>query len=244
MAGVLNHAPCGNLQKSIADSTVRSKRSAAFVAVMFVVISAQACGGPTTPCVDKEGRGNNFPLEIALNCAASGSNLRCAVQPFYGSYSYCPQPLPAVSWISSDTSVASVSADGYVTVVARGEVDITVTAASSYLAPKTWSAVVDPQQPPQQLYWLSGIVRENDGSDTRIPGVSVEILDSYNVGRASIPSNSFGYYRIDRVLINVTFTVRASKPGYIPSTTTYRLGGPNSVGGPPFLDFRLSRSTQ
>jgi hypothetical protein len=45
-----------------------------------------------------------------------------------------------------------------------------------------------------RLYFLSGLIREDDGSDTRIPGAAVEILDGYNSGRASAPSNQFGAY--------------------------------------------------
>src|SRR5262249_25950100 len=116
-------------------------------------------------------------------------------------------------------------------------IDITATAGDLQ---RTWSWLVDPQQAPQILYFLSGLVRENDGTDTRIPGATIEILDGYNAGRTSVPSNEFGYYQIERVLVGVTFTVRASKPGYLPSTTTFRLGGPNSVES-PFLPFRLSR---
>jgi len=159
-------------------------------------------------------------------------------------YVYCPEPLPPLVWTSSNLSVATVSPDGFVTVLARGEVDITVAARPSFLDPRTWSALVDPGQPPQVLYFLSGVIREDDGSDTRIPGVAVEILDGYSAGHGSAPSNEFGGYRIDRVMTNVTFTVRASKPGYIPSTTTYLVSGPTGTGGPPFLDFRLSRAAR
>ena len=144
--------------------------------------------------------------------------------------------------MSSNSAIATVSSAGFVSVLTRGEVDITAT--SGNLGPQVWSALVDPQQPPQVLYFLSGLVRENDGSDTRISGAAVEILDGYNAGRASVPSNQFGAYRIDRVLTNVTFTVRASKPGYVASATTYLVGGPNSNTGPPFLDFRLARAIQ
>jgi hypothetical protein len=221
-----------------------SSRSEVAIAMAVSLLSASACSSPTSACIDKEGRGNNAPMAITLTCTPVGSNAQCTAQPWYGFYAYCPEPLPPLVWTSSNSSVATVAPNGYVTVLARGEVDITVAAMTGYLAPQTWSALVDPRQPPQLLYFLSGIIRENDGSDTRIPGATVEILDGYNAGRGSAPSNQFGAYRIDRLLINVMFTVRASKAGYVPSTTTYVLGGPNSVTGSPFLDFRLSRATE
>ena len=218
-------------------------RTGAAIAALLLVLSGASCSSPTSPCIDEYGRGTNTPLAINLTCRPAGSNARCAATPFYGLYVYCPEPLPPLVWTSSDTSVATVSADGFVTVLARGEVDVTVAATSGFPGPQTWSALVDPTQPPQVLYFLSGLIRENDGSDTRISGATVEILDGYNVGRRSAPSNQFGHYEINRVLTNVTFTVRASKPGYLPSTTTSLVGGPTSTAGPPFLDFRLSRAT-
>jgi Bacterial Ig-like domain (group 2) len=223
-----------------------SSRTKAAIAAVLLVVSGSSCNGPTNPCIDQSGRGTNAPLGIIQTCTPVGPNVQCTAVPSYADYAYCPQPLPPLVWTSSNSSIATVSSDGFVKVLARGEVDITAAATSGYgyRSPQTWSALVDPGQPPQVLYFLSGIIRENDGSDTRIPGATVEILDGYNAGRTAAPSNQFGAYRIDRVLTNVTFTVRASKSGYVPSTTTYLVGGPTSIAGPPFLDFRLSRGTQ
>lgn len=211
---------------------------------VLLVVSGSSCSSPTSPCIDQYGRGTNTPFGINLTCTPVGSNAQCAARPVYGLYAYCPELLPSLVWTSSNSSVATVSPDGFVTVLARGEVDITVTATSSSLGPQTWSALVEPGQPPQVLYFLAGLIRENDGSDIRIPGAIVEILDGYNAGQASPPSNQFGFYKIDRLLTNATFTVRASKPGYVPSTTSYLVGGPTSTAGPPSLDFRLSRAPQ
>jgi hypothetical protein len=158
----------------------------------------------------------------------------------YANYTYCPEPLPPLVFSSSNTAVATVASNGYVTVLARGEVDVTVAPTSGYLEPQTSSWLVDPQQRPRLFYFVSGVIRENDGSAARIPNATVEILDGYSAGRASGPSNRFGAYEITRVLTEETFTLRASKEGYVPSTTTHRLGG-TAI---PFVDFRLTRSPQ
>ena len=84
-----------------------------------------------------------------------------------------------------------------------------------------WSVLVDSQRLSQIIYFLSGVITENDGTDTRIPNAVVEILDGYNAGK-SATSNQFGAYNIARVLTKVTFMVRASKAGYLPSTLTVK----------------------
>jgi hypothetical protein len=71
----------------------------------------------------------------------------------------------------------------------------------------------------------------------------VEILDGYNAGRAAT-SNQFGSYDILRVLTKESFTLRASKPGYVASTTTYLVDPPLGLENGPFLDFRLTRIPQ
>jgi hypothetical protein len=115
-----------------------------------------------------------------------------------------------------------------------------VAPSSGYLEPQTSSWLVNPQQQPRKFYVVSGLIRENDGSDTPIPNATVEILDGYSAGRASGPSNRFGAYETTRVLAEETFTLRASKEGYVASTTTHRLGG-TAI---PVVDFRLTRSPQ
>jgi hypothetical protein len=150
--------------------TFVSSRTEAVIAAVLIVGSGSACGDPFGPCNDQHGRGNNHPNRIIQTCWPVGPNLQCTAAPGYAQYAYCPQPLPPLVWTSSNSSVATVSPDRFVQVLARGEVDITVAARSAYLSQQTWSALVDPGQPPQVLYFLSGIIRENDGSDTRIPG--------------------------------------------------------------------------
>jgi len=130
-------------------------------------------------------------------------------------------------------------------VLGHGELDVTATYAN--YTPQMWSVLVDSQQLSQIIYFLSGVITENDGTDTRIPNAVVEILDGYNAGK-SATSNQFGAYNITGVLTKVTLMVRASKAGYLPSTTTYEVGGPVQFPGEtnnrPFLDFRLSRAPQ
>ena len=170
-------------------------------------------------------------------------NLQCTLKQV----DYSEPPLPDVDvtaraqWTASNPAIATVSTTGFVAVLGHGELDITASYADYA---KVWSVLVDPQQSPQIIYFLSGLIRENDGSDTRIPGAVVEILDGYNAAKASSLSNEFGAYRIDRILTKVTFTVRASKTGYLPSTTTYEVDGPIGNGNAPFLDFRLSSAPQ
>jgi hypothetical protein len=180
---------------------------------------------------------------VNLLCVSVQVNLQCTLTQV----DHSEPPVASVDvtaraqWTVSNPSIATVSTTGFVRVLGHGELDITASYAN--YTPQVWSVLVDAQQSPQIIYFLSGIVRENDGTDTRIPDTMVEILDGYNGGKSGT-SNQFGAYTIARVLTKVTFTVRASKPGYLPSTATYEVGGPTGVGNRPFLDFRLSRAPQ
>ncbi len=192
------------------------------------------CGGGAPVGPSQSG-----PTTVNLSCLPVQVNLQCTVT---GEYSH--PPLPSVDltrlaqWSLSNPAIATVSTSGFVTVLGHGELDIIASYAN--YGPQTWSVLADPQQPPQVIYFLSGIIRENDGTDTRVPDAVVEILDGYNAGRAAT-SNQLGTYNISRVLTKVSFTVRASKPGYVASTTTYQVDGPTGLGNAPFLDFRLTR---
>jgi hypothetical protein len=214
-----------------------NKRTA-FAGVMLAIISVASCESPLGPCEDPFGRGDNLANQILLTCSASGSNAQCTARPSYGLYDKCPEPLGSISWTSSNPSIASISSSGFVTALAPGEVDIT--ARSGGLVSEVWSALVDPQQSPRPFRSLSGSVRENDGSNTAIPGVVVEIVDGYNAG-ASDTSNTGGFYLIERVVTGFTVTVRASKSGYITTTTTGLFEGPGISS--PFHDLRLTRAT-
>jgi hypothetical protein len=153
-------------------------------------------------------------------------------------------------WTVSNRAIATVSTTGFVTVLGHGELDITPTYLNYIPTPQMWSVLADPQQSPRIFYFLSGSVRESDGSG--ITNATVEILDGYNAGKSAFSNGvtglTPGYYRFDRVLTKETFTVRASKTGYVTSTTTYKVDGPLQFPGetnnPPFLDIRLSRVPQ
>jgi hypothetical protein len=100
---------------------------------------------------------------------------------------------------------------------------------------------VDPAQTARRVYFLAGIVKD-ESSGAVLAGATVEILDGYARGARSV-TNEFGSYRIDGVLTEETFQVRASLSGYAPSTLSYRVDPPigPAGGNPPFLDFLLRK---
>ncbi|HEY3571084.1 MAG TPA: carboxypeptidase-like regulatory domain-containing protein [Thermoanaerobaculia bacterium] len=146
------------------------------------------------------------------------------------------------TWMASDPSLGSFLQPGVFTPRRRGEVEI----SASY---QTWTSdvtsqfLVDPAQPAQRLYFLSGVVRD-DSSNAEIPGATVEILDGYARGATSV-TNESGAYHFDKILTGETFHIRVSKPGYSPVTLSYRVDSPigPAGGNPPFLDFRLHRTS-
>jgi hypothetical protein len=180
---------------------------------------------------------------VILSCLPVQANLQCTLIKT----DYSEPPLPSVDvtslaqWSVSNPAIATVSTSGFVTVFGHGELDII--ASDADYSPQTWSVLVDPQQAPEVIYFLSGIVSENGGTNAPIPGAVVEILDGYNAGKTAT-SNQVGAYDISRVLTKVSFTIRASQAGYLASTTTYEVDGPFIPGNAPFLDFRLTRIPQ
>ena len=205
------------------------------VIILLAFAVAGCSSAPTGPS-------RSGPTAVNLLCLPVQVNLQCRLTKV--DYSEPPPPSVDVTrlaeWAVSNPAIATVSS-GFVSVVGQGELDITASYAN--YTPQVWSVLIDSQQPPQVIYFLSGVIRENDGTDTRIPDAVVEILDGYNAGK-SATSNQFGAYHISRVLTKVSFTVRASKPGYLTSTTTYQVDGPTGLGNAPFLDFRLTRIRQ
>jgi hypothetical protein len=142
-------------------------------------------------------------------------------------------------WLLSDPTLGTIDR-GIFTPTRRGEVSITAR-YQQWEDPLASSFLVDPDQPAQRLNWVSGIVRD-DASSSPIQGARVEIVRGYNEGASAI-TNQFGHYRIEPILTAVSFSISASKDGYLPSTTVYRVDSPiGPPGNPPFLDFRLTQA--
>jgi hypothetical protein len=108
--------------------------------------------------------------------------------------------------------------------------------------------LVDPAQPPRSFSSLSGKVFDA-GTGKELPGARVEILDGYAQGSTSV-ANEYGFYQIEKVLTEETFSVRASFPGYAPSTVRYRVDpstyradpSDTTPRNPPYLELKLRRA--
>ena len=178
-----------------------------------------------------------LPLGVRLTCFAYVSNVPGRGQA---------DVTATATWLVSDPTVGGFLEPGIFTPRRRGEVEIS--ARYEALTPRlTVRFLVDPLQPPRAFSFLSGKVWEDD-SNRELPGAMVEILDGYAQGSTSV-ANEYGYYQIKKVLTEETFSVRASMPGYAPSTVSYRVD-PSAYRAdpsdppknPPFLDFRLRRA--
>jgi hypothetical protein len=203
--------------------------------VLALLLSS--CGGASSsptpltcpPPLDGDGSAD-------LVCRPDQSNLRCT----FDITRYRRDDGPHVcdvtglaTWTVSDPAIATV-AFGFVTVLGHGEVDVAARYGRFVATPRSF--LVDRDNSPQQLNWFSGFVREND-SNAAIPDVLVEVLSGYSTGR-SARSDPFGHYKVERVLPDEPFIVRASKQGYKSVTAGFAIGGSRA----PFLDFRLDRT--
>lgn len=206
--------------------------------VLGLAILATALAG----CGDSPTESHGSPTELLVSCLPDGVRVACKASlynvPGRGGVE---DVTSAASWITFDSGVGSFLEPGVFTPTGRGEVEITAR-YQSWTARVTSVFLVDPLQPSQRLYFLSGLVRD-EATNSVLPGVTVEILNGYARGSRSV-TNENGAYRIDSILTGETFSVRASEPGCEPSTLTYRVDSPIGPAGlnPPFLDFRLRRS--
>jgi len=112
----------------------------------------------------------------------------------------------AATWVSSDSSLATVSASGLVTAVGTGSVDVRATYQG------VTGALTMQVGRPIQRFGVSGVVREVGGSGGGLGGVRIEVVRGPGAGAVATSDDS-GSYRLPAVMGMVDIT--ASKPGYI-----------------------------
>jgi hypothetical protein len=151
------------------------------------------------------------------------------------------------TYLVSDPSVGDFLEPGIFTPRRRGEVELS--ARYEALTPRfTPEFLVDPSQPPRSFSSLAGKVFDA-GTGKELPGAMVEILDGYAQGSTSV-ANEYGFYQIEKVLTEETFSVRASLPGYAPSTVRYRVDpstyradpSDTTPRNPPYLELKLRQA--
>jgi hypothetical protein len=179
-----------------------------------------------------------LPLDVRLACTAIANNV-----PGRGQVDVTQ----TAEYLVSDPSVGGFLEPGIFTPSRRGEVELSVRQGA--LTPRfTPRFLVDPLQPPRSIEALAGKVRDAE-TGRELPGARVEILDGYAQGSTSV-TNEFGFYEIEKVLTEETFSVRASLSGYAPSTVNYRVDpstariDPSDTRprNPPYLEIRLRRT--
>jgi hypothetical protein len=195
-----------------------------------------------------------YPQHMGIECLLVGSAVECTawINPSI------PPTVPATivtTWFSSDPSLgAFAGGDGTVTAPARfvpsrrGEValwahtEVKVQGRNYSFDLSRWGFLLDPGGAAQYLNSLFGGVV--DGS-TNVPmaGAEVRILDGCAQGKYAITDAS-GYFKIDNVLTNQTFTASASAPGYQTQTQLCKVPPPtgsDAGGGSTYAEFQLVR---
>jgi len=114
----------------------------------------------------------------------------------------------AAQWESSNTSRATVSSTGMVTVVGNGDVDVRATYQN---ISGTMRLAVS--LPPQTNVVLSGVVREVAPAEHPLAGARVDIVEGPNTGK-SVVSNGSGAYQFTG-LASGQASVTATLDGYI-----------------------------
>jgi len=179
---------------------------------------------------------------LVVYCQPAGRDVSCTAVLFgvTSATSSRDVTLTAV-WMASDATLGSYSAPGQFTATGRGEVGLW----ARYEEYESWPQarfLVDPVEPARWLYSLDGFVVD-DETNQGLAGAEVRILTGYAAGRTGT-AGANGFYEVERVLTDETFSAVASHAGYEPVTVQYRVSPPDgSSSDPSSLNFRLHRST-
>lgn len=179
-----------------------------------------------------------FTPHLQISCEPVGNEISCVALVTGMDNAVTSQS----AWFSSDPTVGTFTAPGRFAPSRRGQVSLWATydypgtgIGRVQLTSEPTSVVADPSGAALVLTFLFGGVLDADTS-AALAGVEVRILDGYAQGR-SATTNASGYYKVDAVPFNQTFTIVAAEAGYQPLTLTYRIALPN----PGTLEFRLHR---
>ena len=130
---------------------------------LLFAAGAGACGGPTSPTCDPQGRG---PVtSYRLECAPTGSDVQCRLDRWERGYCASRIQLDVTeraTWTSSDPTVAVVTAPGRFTTLAAGLVEIH--ARFEFQNPENEIAfTVAPGVPAERMLTLSVIASDTAG---------------------------------------------------------------------------------
>ncbi len=204
------------------------------LAVSAIFLPAALAGCKHSPTEIEHGS----PSSLHAACVPLGARVACTATFFDGNRTR--DVTSQATWLVSDPALGSFLEPGVFTPRQRGEAGLSVR-YQGQADPLESRFLVDPAQTARRVYFLSGLVKD-ESSGAVLAGTTVEILDGYARGARSV-ANEFGHYQINGILTEETFRVRASLPGYTPSTLSYRVDSPigPAGGNPPFLDFRLRK---
>ena len=205
--------------------------------ILRLAVSAVFLMAALAGCKDSPTDIHSNPPSLHAACVPLGAQVSCTATFFDGNR--LRDVTSQATWLVSNPALGSFTT-GVFTPRQRGEVVLSVRYLE-FVDRLESRFLVDPAQPARGVYFLSGVVKD-ESSGAVLAGATVEILDGYARGARSV-TNEFGAYQINGILTEETFRVRASLPGYAPSTVSYRVDPPigPAGGNPPFLDFRLRK---
>ena len=112
--------------------------------------------------------------------------------------------------------------------------------ATHFIAPHSYA--VDPSQPPVRLAYVSGETFTERVGGAALGGVTIEIVDGAGIGSSVVSRDDNASYMIEFLPVNIPFTARASKAGYVPDVRTHPgiVDDGNGYPSNNFLHFALT----
>lgn len=220
---------------------------------MSMLLMLSACARTDLPTSAGSSKAEQPYLAIR-SCTTSLSSIRCTVVGYPSS----TRPVLAdvtdtATWTVADSlsddglavsSAATITAPGVVT--PTGVAKISIHARTSFGHAMAWHtyAVAPGAQPIPLAPYVTGYVRETDGT-TPITGAVIEVTEGGVSTGASASLRTDGYYSLRDIIMNSPITVKVSKPGYVTETGVYQGFVDGDTGYPlntAQFNFRLKRA--